>query len=107
MLSTATKTAGEVTEASAENDLKSAAKAVGAKARNVYDSVSDDISHYADDANDRVRRLADQAKGKINDAKNQLSDRISGQPVPAAGIALGIGLVLGLLLAGAGRRRYY
>ncbi len=106
MLSDTTKTAADATRASAEHDLKSAAKAVGNRARSVYDSVTDDIAHYADDADGRVRRLADQAKGRFNSAKDQLNDRINGQPVPSAAIALGIGLVLGLLLAGNSRRHF-
>jgi ElaB/YqjD/DUF883 family membrane-anchored ribosome-binding protein len=112
MLSTPTKTAADVTEASAENDLKSTAKSVGNKARAVYDDVSDEVGRYADDANNRIRNLTSRAKdslndakGRINDAKNRLNDQINGQPVPSAAVALGLGLVLGLLLA-APRRRY-
>ncbi len=113
MLSDTTKTAADVTKASAEHDLKSNLNAAKSTARRIYDAVSDDLGDYADEADHRVRDLTHKARDRFNDAKGQfndvthrLNDQINGKPLPSVVVALGIGLTLGLLLAGS-RRRYY
>ncbi len=102
MLSTATKIAGKVTEASAEHDLKSSANSAIHSAQDAIDRASDNLSGYADDVRDKVRGLSNQARV----ATDRLSGQVRENPIPSSLVILGLGFVLGALLTGAQRRHY-
>jgi len=56
-----------------------------------------------DDLKGPAREYTDYAGERFDEAQRYVVERINERPVAAAGVALGVGLVLGLLLAG--RRR--
>ena len=103
MFSTATKTAANVTAASAEHDLRSqgrkAVNNVQDSARDVYDQAAG----YADDARDKVRRFADSARSEVKNAADRASNQVRANPLPSALVMLGVGVVLGLVLSGSRR----
>ncbi len=102
MLSTATKIAGKVTEASAEHDLKSTANSAIQSAHDVIDRATDSLSDYADDVRGKVRGLSNQART----ATDRLSGQVRDNPLPSSLVILGVGVVLGLLLNSSHRRGY-
>jgi uncharacterized protein YjbJ (UPF0337 family) len=62
-------------------------------------SVQDAYGRATDTARDAFNQAADRARG----ARGDLEDFVIEQPLVATGVALGIGLVLGLLLLGGSR----
>ncbi len=94
MISTATKVAANVTRASAENDLKSAADEVVAEGRAAIDSVSD----YANEAGQKFRSFVDRTLESTNRVSSGVQDEIRLNPVRSSLIALGAGFILGALL---------
>ena len=102
MLSPATKIAGKVTEASAENDLKSTANSAIHSAHDLINHASYSLSDYADDVRGKVRGLSNQARA----ATDRLSGQVRDNPLPSSLVILGIGVVLGLLLTSSQRHRY-
>ena len=113
MFSAFTKRAAETTEASAENDIRDEFKparhdihAAASHAEKLISDAADDVSSYADHANHKIRHFADKARHEVKDAAHHLSDRVRGNPVPAALISLGIGIVLGLVMRSPRRPSY-
>jgi len=58
---------------------------------------------YYDDARVRGREYYDEAQERFDEAQRYLTERVQERPTQSTAIALGVGVVLGLLLAG--RRR--
>jgi ElaB/YqjD/DUF883 family membrane-anchored ribosome-binding protein len=52
----------------------------------------------------QTRAYADTAGQQLDDAQRYVAERVKERPLASAGVALGLGVVIGLLLAG-GRRR--
>jgi uncharacterized protein YjbJ (UPF0337 family) len=72
-------------------------------ARNVGGKLQDAVGGLTGDADTQARGKANQAAGMAQDAYGQAVDQVSGfvteQPVAAMLSALGLGLVLGMLIA--------
>ena len=100
MFSTVTKTAANLAESSAEHDIKSnlrdSAKVAEKKAKALYD----EAAHYAEDAGNKIRILADDARADIKSVADRATTQVRANPLPSALAMLGVGLVLGLLLRG-------
>ncbi|WP_443749300.1 DUF883 family protein [Asticcacaulis solisilvae] len=94
MISTATKVAANVTKASAENDLKSAADDLVADGRAAIDNVSD----YANEAGQKFRSFVDRTLESTNKVSSGIQDEVRLNPVRSSLIALGAGFILGALL---------
>lgn len=98
MISTATKTAADVTKTLAENDAKTTIKDA---ARDLQDRSADlvsNVSDYASEAGARVRGFVDRTVDDVNHVSHGVEDEIRGNPVRSTLIALGIGFALGALL---------
>jgi len=98
MISTATKTAANVTRALAENDVKSTLKDT---ARDIQDRGADlagNVADYASEAGARVRGFVDRTVDDVNSVSRNVETEIRGNPVRSALIALGVGFALGALL---------
>jgi len=98
MISTATKTAANVTKALAENDarntLKDAAHDLQGRGADFVGNVSD----YASEAGARVRGFVDRTVDDVNHVSHNVEGEIRGNPVRSTLIALGLGFTLGALL---------
>ncbi len=94
MLSSATKLAANVTRASAEHDVRSAARDLAADGREAVDAVAD----YANEAGQKVRSFVDRQLEQTRGVTDTIQDEITGNPVRSSIIALGVGFVLGALL---------
>lgn len=94
MLSSATKAAGNVTKASAENDLRGAAHDIEKQGKEALNNVAD----YANEAGQKVRGLYDQAIDQGGRLSKNVETEIRANPVVASAIALGAGFILGALL---------
>lgn len=55
----------------------------------------------AREAGAKVRHVIDAATGEISEVAEKMEDRINAKPVPASLVALGVGVLLGMLI---GRR---
>ena len=98
MISTATKTAANVTKALAENDVKTSVRDT---ARDLQDRGADFIhnaSDYANEAGARVRGFVDRTVDDVNHVTHNVESEVRGNPVRSTLIALGIGFALGALL---------
>ena len=98
MISTATKTAANVTKALAENDVR---HTVQDTARDLQDRGADfvnNVSGYANEAGARVRGFVDRTVDDVNHVSHNVEGEIRGNPVRSTLIALGIGFALGALL---------
>ena len=98
MISTATKTAAEVTKALAENDARNTLKDA---TRDLQDRSADfvhNVSDYANEAGARVRGIVDRTVDDVNHVSHEVEGEIRGNPVRSTLIALGIGFALGALL---------
>ncbi len=98
MISTATKTAANVTKALAENDVKTTVKDT---ARDLQERGGDfvhNVADYANEAGARVRGFVDRTVDDVNHVSHDVEGEIRGNPVRSTLIALGIGFALGALL---------
>ena len=98
MISTATKTAANVTKALAENDARTTIKNT---ARDLEEQSAGFVSHvsdYASEAGARVRGFVDRTVDDVNHVSHNVESEIRGNPVRSTLVALGIGFALGALL---------
>jgi ElaB/YqjD/DUF883 family membrane-anchored ribosome-binding protein len=98
MISTATKTAADVTKTLAENDARTTIKDA---ARDLQDRGADligNVSDYASEAGARVRGFVDRTVDDVNHVSQSVESEIRGNPVRSTLVALGIGFALGALL---------
>jgi ElaB/YqjD/DUF883 family membrane-anchored ribosome-binding protein len=90
-------------------------KAFAARAERIVREGADDLKdraevlrgharEYADEFRSRARDYYDEAQDRIDVAQRYLTERVQERPIAATLAAVGVGVVLGLLLAG-GRRR--
>ena len=71
--------------------------------REKADVLRDQARGYYDEARVRGREYYDDASERLDEAQRYITERVQERPVQSTAIALGVGVVLGLLLAG--RRR--
>lgn len=100
----ATELTPEDAPASAAND---AAK-LSAEAQRVLADAAKRIEAAVQEGLEQLRAqsrvYADVAGQQIEDASEYVSDQVRARPLAATGLALGVGVVIGLLLAQQGRR---
>ena len=60
---------------------------------------------YADEVRGRAHDYYDEAQDRFDVAQRYLVERVQERPVASTLVAVGVGVVLGLLIAGGGRRR--
>lgn len=63
----------------------------------------DRAERYYDEARVRGREYYDEASERFDEYQRYLTERVQERPLQSTGIALGVGVIIGLLLAG-GRR---
>ena len=83
--------------------LKEKAAAAEARLREQGDELREKARGYYDDARVRGREYYDDAAERFEEAQRYVVERVQERPVQSTAIALGVGFVLGLLIAG--RRR--
>jgi len=98
MISTATKTAANVTKALAENDVKSSLKDTVHDLQDRGSEFVHNASDYANEAGARVRGFVDRTVDDVNSVSRNVETEIRGNPVRSSLIALGVGFALGALL---------
>lgn len=98
MISTATKTAANITKDLAENDAKHTLKDTARDLQDRGAEVINNASSYASEAGARVRGFVDRTVDDVNHVSRNVEDEIRGNPVRSSLIALGIGFALGALL---------
>ena len=98
MISTATKTAANVTKALAENDAKTSVKDAAQDLQDRGADLVSNVADYASEAGARVRGFVDRTVDDVNHASRNVEDEIRSNPVRSTLIALGAGFVLGALL---------
>tara|TARA_R110002124_G_scaffold70357_4_gene188993 strand:+ start:1538 stop:1957 length:420 start_codon:yes stop_codon:yes gene_type:complete len=87
----------------AEARLREKATKAEAMLREKGEEARDRARVYYDQARNRGREYYDDASERIDEAQRYITERVQERPVQSTAIALGVGVVLGLLLAG--RRR--
>ncbi len=83
--------------------LKEKASEAEARLREQGEELREKARGYYDDAKVRGREYYDEAAEKFDEAQRYVVERVQERPIQSTAIALGVGVVLGLLLAG--RRR--
>jgi ElaB/YqjD/DUF883 family membrane-anchored ribosome-binding protein len=94
MLSSATKAAANLTQASAENDLRNAAQDAASEGKDALNNVAD----YASEAGQKVRGLLDKTVDQTSRLSQNVEAEIKSNPIRSSAIALGAGFILGALL---------
>jgi ElaB/YqjD/DUF883 family membrane-anchored ribosome-binding protein len=87
----------------AETRLRAKAAETEARLREQSDELRQRARGYYDTARVRGQEYYDEASERFDEAQRYLVERVQERPVQSTAIALGVGVVLGLLLAG--RRR--
>ena len=95
---------------SVKRDLKNLKEDVGAVGREEADRLRDlaaqadeKVRARAAELRQRAQRYYDEASERFDEYQRYLTERVQERPLQSTGIALGVGVILGLLLAG-GRR---
>lgn len=81
-------------------NLKAKAEEAKAIAREKAGQIKDKASEYYETARERGREYYDEAHDRFDDAHRYVSERVQERPLQSTAIALGVGVVIGLLLAG-------
>lgn len=87
----------------ADARLRAKAAETEARVREQADVLRERARGYYDDARVKGREYYDDASERFDEAQRYLTERVQERPIQSTAIALGVGVVLGLLLAG--RRR--
>ncbi len=82
-----------------KKDVTKLAEAVGKVAKAEAVSYTDRLSHLRDDARERFVHLRDDARSRAEEGVTYVGDKVRARPVAAVGISVGVGMVLGALLA--------
>lgn len=98
MLSPATKAAAGVTKILAEHDVRSEADRTVDNVEKTARHVADDLSARASEAGAKLRTLFDDAQGQINKAGGRLNQEVHDNPVRTGLLALGAGVLIGMLI---------
>jgi ElaB/YqjD/DUF883 family membrane-anchored ribosome-binding protein len=78
-------------------DIKEKARHFSGEARDAANAVKDDLADVARRTGHHARELADSAGHNFSDIGQTLSHKIRDKPVQSSMIALGVGLVVGML----------
>ena len=97
MFSANTKEAADITKDLAANDIKRTANSVKRDLRNGSAGIVDDISDYANQAGQKARMMIDSASDELEHAGEQISREIRRNPLRSGLIAVGTGIILGML----------
>ncbi len=97
MLSTATKAAAKVTKELAEHDIVSEVRDAKHRLEDSARYTVEDISARAADAGRKLRGRIDATTDNVTHYADEVQQKIKDNPVPSALIALGAGFLLGLL----------
>jgi len=81
------------------NNLKEAAQQFKDDARNTASAVKDDVVGVAHRSGQHARELADSAGHNLSDASETMMGYVREKPFKSGFIALGVGLVVGMLFA--------
>jgi ElaB/YqjD/DUF883 family membrane-anchored ribosome-binding protein len=87
----------------AEARLRAKAAETEAELRARSEVMRERARGYYDDARVRGREYYDEAQERLDEAQRYITERVQERPMQSTAIALGVGVVLGMLLAG--RRR--
>ncbi len=99
-----TATLNEETRANGAAAADRRIKEMASKAERALREKADDLRERADDLRERARDYYDEATDRLDVAQRFITERVQEKPVAATLAAVGVGVVIGLLLAG-GRRR--
>ncbi len=81
-------------------NLKAKAAEAKAAARVKAEELKGKASEYYATARERGRDYYDEASERFDDAQRYVTERVQERPLQSTAIALGVGVVIGLLLAG-------
>ncbi|MGA9658283.1 MAG: hypothetical protein WBQ60_04190 [Asticcacaulis sp.] len=98
MLSSATKTAANVTKSLAEHDVRSSARDAVHDLKDRGQEALDNVNSYANEAGQKVRGIYDRTVDGTQQATHKIEKEIKTNPVRSSAIALGVGFVLGAFL---------
>ncbi len=122
MLSAKAKAAGEKIKSLDQDDLHSLSEMIQHEVRHATDMLSDrakaaearirqfaedhvdDVDKYRKKTVNAVNQFADDHRGDVDKYRQKTVKAINENPVPASAIALGVGLLLGLILATGNKR---
>jgi ElaB/YqjD/DUF883 family membrane-anchored ribosome-binding protein len=93
--------------ATAKSASRAELKAAAAAAHEAYDSAKGAAAAVLEDARDRAKALASDVTDKVQSRYGDVEAWVQLKPAQALGAAAGIGVLLGLLLAGRSRRVVY
>ena len=96
----AARSAAKSTVDAAEDAVEQAEREFAQAARRVEKAVAEGIEEIRTQA----RAYASEAKDQLDEAQHYVAGQVRERPLTATGIALGVGVLIGLLLAG-GRSR--
>ncbi len=82
------------------NDAQDAARTIGNTARDAASNVGDDFRAVANRAGQQARRVFFTAKDELGSAADTVTGQIRQKPLQSTLIALGAGLLVGLLVRG-------
>jgi ElaB/YqjD/DUF883 family membrane-anchored ribosome-binding protein len=88
--------------AGAARKLADKAKSVGAAAQERLGQAADSFSGAAAKAQAKAKDLYGQASVKVRDVAGKVPPAVKEKPYAALGVALGVGVVAGMLMAGRG-----
>ncbi len=100
MLSPKAKAAADKIKSFDEGDVKSISEMI----KHEVEHATDALSKRAKLAEERLKQFTDYAGDEISHARRKAEETVEAYPIPSAAIALGVGLVLGLVLASSARR---
>ncbi|BEV11383.1 DUF883 family protein [Asticcacaulis sp. DW145] len=98
MLSPATKAAAGVTKILAENDVRSEADRTVDNVEKSARHMADDLTSRANEAGAKLRHIFDDAHGHLNKASGRLNKEVHDNPVRTGLLALGAGVLIGMLI---------
>lgn len=81
-------------------NLKAKAAEAKAAAREKAEELGSKAREYYATARERGREYYDEAQDRFDDAQRYVVERVQERPIQSTAIALGVGVVIGLLLAG-------
>lgn len=77
--------------------MRESLRRVKGEARAAANSMRDDLNDMAHHAGRQVRDMMDSAEDRLSDAAGGVAARIRDNPIQSSAIALGVGLVIGML----------
>ena len=88
--------------AGAARNMADKAKAAGAAAQDRLEQAADSVTDAAAKAQAKAKDLYNQASVRVRDVAGKVDPVVKEKPYASLGVALGLGVVAGLLMAGRG-----